>query len=87
MLSNPNVKAVLINIFGGIMRCDTIAEGVVEACRVVNLSVPLVVRMNGTNEEIGREILKKSGLPIIPAASMTQAAQAAIAASRGSLKA
>ena len=87
MLSNPNVKAVLINIFGGIMRCDTIAEGVVEACRVVNLSVALVVRMNGTNEEIGREILKKSGLPIIPAASMTQAAQAAIAASRGSLKA
>ena len=82
MLSNPGVKAVLINIFGGIMRCDTIAEGVVEACRAVRLNVPLVVRMNGTNEEIGREILKKSGLPIIPAASMSQAAEEVIAASR-----
>ena len=76
------MKAVLINIFGGIMRCDTIAEGVVEACRAVRLNVPLVVRMNGTNEEIGREILKKSGLPIIPAASMSQAAKEVIAASR-----
>ena len=82
MLSNPGVKAVLINIVGGIMRCDTIAEGVVEACRAVRLNVPLVVRMNGTNEEIGREILKKSGLPIIPAASMSQAAEEVIAASR-----
>ena len=83
MLSNPRVKAVLVNIFGGIMRCDTFAEGIVEACRAVKLSVPLVVRMNGTNEEIGREILRKSGLPVIAAASMTQAAQEVIAASRG----
>ena len=82
MLSNPKVKAILINIFGGIMRCDTIAEGVVAACHAVKLSVPLVVRMNGTNEETGRRILKESGLSIIPAASMSEAAQKVIEASR-----
>ena len=82
MLSNPQVRAILINIFAGIMRCDTIAEGVVAACHAVKLSVPLVVRMNGTNEEAGRRILKESGLKIIPAASMSEAAQKVIEASR-----
>ena len=53
MLSNPKVKAILVNIFGGIMRCGTIAEGVIAACKAVNLSVPLVVRMKGTNEDLG----------------------------------
>lgn len=87
MLSNPNIKAILVNIFGGIMHCDTIAEGVIAACRAVNLNVPLVVRMLGTNEEIGREMLAQSGLPIISAVSMAEAAQKVVAASRGELKA
>jgi succinyl-CoA synthetase beta subunit len=75
MLSNEQVKGILINIFGGIMRCDTIAEGVIAAAREVKLSVPLVVRMKGTNEEIGKRLLKESGLPIIPADNMGEAAQ------------
>lgn len=83
MLSNPNVKAILINIFGGIMRCDTIAEGVVEACHAVKLNVPLVVRMLGTNEELGRKILADSGLPIVAAHGMAEAAQKVVALSRG----
>ncbi|MCE1180831.1 MAG: ADP-forming succinate--CoA ligase subunit beta [Rhodocyclales bacterium] len=74
MLKNPKVKGILVNIFGGIMRCDTIATGVVAAAKEVNLSVPLVVRMKGTNEEIGKQILKDSGLPIISADSMAEAA-------------
>ena len=61
MLSNPKVKAILVNIFGGIMRCDTIAEGVIAACKAVNLSVPLVVRMKGTNEELGKKMLADIG--------------------------
>jgi len=80
MLSNPKVKAILVNIFGGIMRCDTIAEGVIAACKATNLSVPLVVRMKGTNEELGKKMLAASGLPIISADSMAEAAQAVIAA-------
>lgn len=87
MLANPNIKAILVNIFGGIMHCDTIAEGVIAACRAVNLNVPLVVRMLGTNEEIGREMLAQSGLPIISAVTMAEAAQKVVAASRGELKA
>lgn len=83
MLSNPNVKAILVNIFGGIMRCDTIAEGIVAACRTVSLNVPLVVRMLGTNEDLGRSILADSGLPIIAASSMDEAAQKVVALSRG----
>ena len=67
MLKNKSVKAILVNIFGGIMRCDVIADGVVTACKAVNLSVPLVVRMKGTNEELGKKILADSGLPIISA--------------------
>jgi succinyl-CoA synthetase beta subunit len=80
MLGNPKVKAILVNIFGGIMRCDTIAEGVIAACKAVNLNVPLVVRMKGTNEELGKKMLKESGLPIISADSMADAAQAVMAA-------
>ena len=75
MLRNPKVKAILVNIFGGIMRCDTIAEGVIAACKAVNLNVPLVVRMKGTNEELGKKMLADSGLPIISADSMAEAAR------------
>ncbi|CQR41435.1 MAG TPA: ADP-forming succinate--CoA ligase subunit beta [Thiomonas arsenitoxydans] len=82
MLHNPYVKAILVNIFGGIMRCDTIAEGVIAASRTVGLSVPLVVRMKGTNEEIGRKMLADSGLPIISANTMGEAAQAAVHAAQ-----
>ena len=80
MLKNPKVKGILVNIFGGIMRCDTIATGVVAAAREVHLSVPLVVRMKGTNEELGKQILKDSGLPIIAADTMAEAAEKIVAA-------
>jgi succinyl-CoA synthetase beta subunit len=74
MLANKSVKGILVNIFGGIMKCDTIAEGVIAACKAVNLSVPLVVRMKGTNEDLGKKMLKESGLPIISADTMAEAA-------------
>lgn len=80
MLSSPKVKAILVNIFGGIMRCDTIAEGVIAACKAVNLSVPLVVRMKGTNEDLGKKMLAESGLPIISADTMAEAATKIVAA-------
>ena len=80
MLANPKVKAILVNIFGGIMRCDTIAEGVIAACKAVNLNVPLVVRMKGTNEQQGKKMLADSGLPIISADSMADAAEAVMKA-------
>ena len=80
MLRNPKVKGIMVNIFGGIMRCDTIADGVVAAAKEVHLSVPLVVRMKGTNEDIGKQILKDSGLPIISANSMAEAAEKIVAA-------
>ena len=80
MLANKSVKGILVNIFGGIMQCDTIAEGVIAACKAVNLSVPLVVRMKGTNEDLGKKMLADSGLPIITAESMADAAQAVMAA-------
>lgn len=80
MLSSPKVKAILVNIFGGIMRCDTIAEGVIAACKAVNLKVPLVVRMKGTNEELGKKMLAESGLPIISADTMAEAATKIVAA-------
>ncbi len=83
MLSNPKLSAILVNIFGGIMRCDVIAEGVVAAAKEVNLSVPLVVRMKGTNEALGKKILADSGLPIITADNMGEAAERAVAASKG----
>jgi succinyl-CoA synthetase beta subunit len=80
MLKNPKVKAIMVNIFGGIMRCDTIATGVITACKAVNLSVPLVVRMKGTNEDLGKKMLAESGLPIISADTMAEAAQKVVAA-------
>jgi succinyl-CoA synthetase beta subunit len=80
MLSNPKVKAILVNIFGGIMKCDTIASGVVTAARETKLSVPLVVRMKGTNEDLGRKILRDSGLPIISADNMGDAGKKVVAA-------
>ena len=80
MLKNPKVKGILVNIFGGIMKCDTIATGVVAAARETHLSVPLVVRMKGTNEDLGKKILKESGLPIISADSMAEAATKIVAA-------
>ena len=80
MLKNPKVKGILVNIFGGIMRCDTIATGVVAAAREVHLSVPLVVRMKGTNEDLGKKILVESGLPIISADTMADAATKIVAA-------
>jgi len=80
MLRNPNLKAILVNIFGGIMRCDVIAEGVVAASRAVGLKVPLVVRMKGTNEELGKKLLAESGLPIIAADTMADAAEQVVQA-------
>ena len=80
MLKNDKVKGILVNIFGGIMKCDTIAAGVVAAAKEVHLSVPLVVRMKGTNEDIGKQILRDSGLPIITAESMADAATKIVAA-------
>ena len=80
MLKNPKVKAILVNIFGGIMKCDTIATGVITACKATNLNVPLVVRMKGTNEDLGKKMLAESGLPIISADSMSEAAQKIMAA-------
>jgi succinyl-CoA synthetase beta subunit len=83
MLHNPKVKAILVNIFGGIMRCDTIATGIVAAAKEVHLSVPLVVRMKGTNEDIGKQILSDSGLPIISANNMAEAAERVVKAAQG----
>ena len=80
LLSDPNVEGVLINIFGGIMRCDVIAEGVVAAAHEVNLNVPLVVRLEGTNVDLGKRIMAGSGLPIIPADDLADAAQKVVAA-------
>ena len=80
MLKNSNVKGILVNIFGGIMKCDTIADGVIEAVRQTHLKVPLVVRMKGTNEELGKQILRDSGLPIISADTMADAAAKIVAA-------
>jgi succinyl-CoA synthetase beta subunit len=80
MLKNKSVKGILVNIFGGIMKCDTIAEGVIAACKAVNLQVPLVVRMKGTNEDLGKKMLRESGLPIISADTMAEAATKIVAA-------
>jgi len=80
MLKNPGLKAILVNIFGGIMRCDVIAEGVITASKAVSLQVPLVVRMKGTNEDLGKKMLADSGLPIISADTMEDAAKQVVAA-------
>lgn len=82
MLHNPKLKAILVNIFGGIMKCDVIAEGVVAAAHEVHLNVPLVVRLEGTNVEIGKKILAQSGLPIIFGNDMADAAQKVVIAAR-----
>ena len=81
--SDPNVKGILINIFGGIMRCDIIAEGVIAAVKDVGLKVPLVVRLEGTNVEKGKEILAKSGLAITSADNLADAAQKIVKAVKG----
>jgi succinyl-CoA synthetase beta subunit len=83
MLRSPHLKAILVNIFGGIMKCDVIAEGVVAAAREVSLKVPLVVRLEGTNVELGKKILAASGLPIISGNNMADAAQKVVAATKG----
>ncbi|HUW74883.1 MAG TPA: succinate--CoA ligase subunit beta, partial [Methyloceanibacter sp.] len=80
ILSDPNVQGVLVNIFGGIMRCDTIAEGIIAAAKETNIAVPLVVRLEGTNVERGKELLSGSGLAIIPADDLDDAAKKAVAA-------
>lgn len=82
ILKDPNVKAILINIFGGIMKCDVIAEGVIAASKEVGLKVPLVVRLEGTNVELGKKLLKESGLNIIPADDLTDAAKKAVQAAK-----
>jgi succinyl-CoA synthetase beta subunit len=80
ILSDPNVEAVLVNIFGGIMRCDIIAEGIIAAARETNIAVPLVVRLEGTNVDRGKELLAQSGLAIVPADDLDDAAKKAVAA-------
>jgi len=80
--SDKNVKGILINIFGGIMRCDVLAQGVVEAAKETNLSVPLVVRLAGTNVELGKQILKKSNLKIISANNLADAAKKIVEATK-----
>ena len=83
MLKNPDIKAIQVNIFGGIMKCDVIAQGVIAAAKQVDLTVPLVVRMAGTNEELGKKILAESGLPIITANNMAEAAEKVVNAAQG----
>ena len=83
MLKNPKLNAILVNIFGGIMKCDVIAEGVVAAAREVDLKVPLVVRLEGTNVDLGKTLLAQSGLAIIAASDMADAAQKVVAAAKG----
>jgi succinyl-CoA synthetase beta subunit len=83
MLKVPGLKAILVNIFGGIMKCDTIATGVVQAAKQVSLNVPLVVRLEGTNVDLGKKILADSGLPIISGNDMGDAAQKVVAAAKG----
>ena len=83
MLRNPKLKAILVNIFGGIMKCDVIAAGVVAAAKQVGLKVPLVVRLEGTNVDLGKKILADSGLPIISGNDMGDAAQKVVAAAKG----
>ncbi len=83
ILKDPNVKAILVNIFGGIMKCDVIAEGVIAASKDVGLKVPLVVRLEGTNVDLGKKLLRESGLNITPADDLTDAAKKAVAAVKG----
>jgi len=82
IVSDPNVEAILVNIFGGIMRCDVIAEGVTAAAREIGLTVPLVVRLAGTNVELGKKILAESGLAITSADSLADAAEKVVKAAK-----
>ncbi|MCB0319130.1 MAG: succinate--CoA ligase subunit beta, partial [Bdellovibrionales bacterium] len=82
LLSDGNVNAILVNIFGGIMKCDVIANGIVEAAKELDLKVPLVVRLQGTNVDLGKKILEDSGLKIIPATTMNDAAEKSVAAAK-----
>ena len=81
--ADPNVKGILVNIFGGIMKCDIIANGVIAAVKTVGLTVPLVVRLEGTNVELGKQIIRDSGLNVIPADDLDDAAQKIVKAVRG----
>ena len=83
IVSDENVKAILVNIFVGIMRCDVVAEGIVAAAKELDLSVPVVVRLEGTNVEQGKKILADSGLAITPADDLADAAKKAVAATKG----
>jgi malate-CoA ligase subunit beta len=83
VLSDGNVKAILVNIFAGINRCDWVAQGVIKAVREIGIKVPLVVRLAGTNEAEGRRIISDSGLPIISAETLAEAARKSVAAARG----
>src|SRR5205807_1916973 len=81
--ADPNVKGILVNIFGGIMRCDVIADGIIAAVREVGLAVPLVVRLEGTNVELGKKIIADSGLNVVPADNLDDAAQKIVKAVKG----
>ncbi len=83
LLSDGNVKAIFVNIFGGIMKCDIIAEGLVQAAREIGVQIPIVVRLEGTNVELGRRLIRESGLSIIPASDMADGARKAIEAAKG----
>jgi succinyl-CoA synthetase beta subunit len=82
ILSDSNVKAIFVNIFGGIMKCDTIAEGIISAAKEVGIEVPIIVRLEGTNVELGRKLLSESGLNIITGADMREAAAKAVEAAQ-----
>ena len=86
LLSDGNVRAIFVNIFGGIMKCDIIANGLVQAAREMNVKVPVVVRLEGTNVELGQKIIKESGLSITSAKDMADGAVKAIKAAKGDLK-
>jgi succinyl-CoA synthetase beta subunit len=83
LIADKKVKAILVNIFGGIMKCDVIAEGIINAAKTVKLSVPLVVRLEGTNVERGKQLLKESGIELIAADDLADAARKVVAASKG----
>ena len=83
LIADKKVKAILVNIFGGIMKCDVIAQGIIDAAKSVKLSVPLVVRLEGTNVERGKQMLKDSGLALIAADDLADAAQKVVGAAKG----
>jgi succinyl-CoA synthetase beta subunit len=83
LIADKKVKAILVNIFGGIMKCDVIAQGIIAAAKTVKLSVPLVVRLEGTNVERGKQLLKESGLALIAADDLADAAQKVVGAAKG----